>query len=100
MGVAKGRPFLEVVNPPSRLWTNIHDNGWITTAAEGPDGTFLAWATPEDETSSVTLDYIEDGPENAMRAAEFALRRKSGHATCSTRCTGWVLHAEHEETGD
>ena len=81
------------------VWTNIHDNGWITIAAEAPDGTFVGWAAPA-ETSNVTVDYIEDGPENAMRAAEFALGRKSGHAACSTRWTGWLLHVDREETGD
>jgi hypothetical protein len=89
-------PVMLPERPPLAVWTNLHDNGWMTTAVESPDGTFFAWATP-DETLRVVVDYIEDGAENAMRAAEFALRRKSGHTTCSTRCTGWLLH---EGAGD
>jgi len=68
---------------------NVHDNGWLATASENLDGTFSAWAAPD---APDAADYIEDCPENAMRAAEFALRQKSGHERCSKLCTGWRQH--------
>ena len=43
---------------------------------EQPDGTFVAWAGPDE---SVGVDYVEDTPEHAQAAAMFALKRKSGH---------------------
>ena len=76
---------------PRRLlvWRARHDNGWSTVVAEQPDGTFVAWAGPGE---AIGVDYVEDGPEHAQAAALFALNRKSGHATCSTRCTDWEMH--------
>lgn len=71
------------------VWSAVHDNGWVTKAVEIPDGRFAAWAAPDDR--ATTPAYIEDGPENAKNAAEFALRETSGHSTCSARCTGWQL---------
>ena len=76
---------------PLAIWTNIHDNGWVTNAVENPDSTFAAWATLE-TTATAVADYVEDGLENAKCAAEFALARKSGHRQCSPRCTGWQVH--------
>ena len=73
------------------VWTATHDNGWTTGVTTKPDGTFAAWLTRE-STGPVIPDYIEDSPENAMRAAEYALRQKTGHATCSSTCSGWQLH--------
>jgi len=73
------------------VWTATHHNGWITTAAENPDGTYSAWAAPEGQT--VPADYLEDGPEHARIAAEYALRQKTGHQ-CSDQCSGWTFH-EH-----
>ena len=76
---------------PLTIWTNLHHNGWITNAAENADGTFAAWAAPE-ATVVLVADYIEDGPENARRAAEFALKQKSGREQCSSSCTGWSVY--------
>ena len=69
------------------VWTNVHDNGWVATAAETPDGTYAAWAAPD--ATAMAVDYVEDGRENGKRAAEFALARRSGHDQCSSICTGW-----------
>jgi hypothetical protein len=41
---------------------------------ERPDGTFIAWAGPDER---VGVDYVEDCPEHAQAAAMFALKRKS-----------------------
>ena len=74
------------------IWQAHHDNGWISVVAEQPDGTFVAWAGPGE---AVGVDYIEDTPEHAQAGALFALKRKSGHATCSARCSDWEMHT-HE----
>jgi hypothetical protein len=71
------------------IWTSVHDNGWVANAVERPDGTFAAWAASD---ATTYVDYVEDGPENAKLAAEFALRRKSGHEQCSPLCLGWRVH--------
>jgi len=65
-----------------------HDNGWITLVMEQPDGTLVAWAGPAE---TVGVDYVEDTPEHARAAAMFALKRKSGHAECSPRCSEFEL---------
>jgi hypothetical protein len=88
------------------VWTATHDNGWTTGVTENPDGTFAAWLTRE-TTGPVIPEYIEDSPENAMRAAEYALHQKTGHDRCSPACSGWQLHqhphrqpeSEEEEDG-
>jgi hypothetical protein len=74
------------------IWQARHDNGWTTVVAEQPDGTFVAWAGPDD---AVGVDYVEDTPEHAQAAAMFALRRKVGHGSCSRRCSDWEIHT-HE----
>jgi hypothetical protein len=80
------------------VWTATHDNGWETTVSENVDHTFSAWAAPF--TGPVRIDYVEDGPENAMRAAEFALRRKTGHDQCSRVCSGWTRHSHTIDVGE
>lgn len=77
------------------VWTAAHDNGWTTNALENLDGTFSAWAAPDPAT--VAIDYIEDGPEHAKIAAEYALRQKTGHTRCSAGCSGWQLHFHEVE---
>ena len=66
------------------IWEARHDNGWIVLVMEQSDGTFVAWAGPDE---TVGVDYVEDTPEHAQAAAMFALERKSGHAECSPRCS-------------
>jgi hypothetical protein len=82
------------MNPSRSLaaWTAAHDNGWTTGATENPDGTFAAWATQTGDTAPITAEYIEDGLENAMRAAVYALEQKTRHPQCSPRCSGWRMH--------
>ena len=70
------------------IWEARHDNGWTTLVMEQPDGTFVAWAGPDE---SVGVDYVEDTPEHAQAAAMFALKRKSGHAECSLRCSAFEM---------
>ena len=55
---------------------------------EQPDGTFVAWAGPA---PTIGVDYVEDSPEHAQAGALFALKRKSGHAQCSARCSEWMM---------
>ena len=65
------------------IWEARHDNGWATLVMEQPDGTFVAWAGPDE---SAGVDYVEDTPEHAQAAAMFALKHKRGHAALSSRC--------------
>ena len=76
-----------------------HNNGWVTHADERPDGTWAAWAAREGS-SAPEPDYLEMDDVNAKRAADFALRRKSGHHGCSDRCTGWELQAHGVSDGE
>ena len=68
-----------------------HDNGWVTVVMEQPDGTFVAWAGPGE---TVGVDYVEDSPEHAQALAMFALKRKSGHAECSRRCSDFEMRTD------
>ena len=70
------------------VWEARHENGWTTVVMEQPDGTFIAWAGPDE---TVGVDYVEDCPENAQAAAMFALKRKSGHDQCSIPCSGFEM---------
>ena len=70
------------------IWEARHDNGWTTLVMEQSDGTFVAWAGPDE---SVGVDYVEDTPEHAQAAAMFALKSKSGHTQCSIRCSGFEM---------
>ena len=70
------------------IWEARHDNGWTTLVMEQSDGTFVAWAGPDE---SVGVDYVEDTPEHAQAAAMFALKRKSGHGECSIRCSAFEM---------
>ena len=73
------------------LWEARHDNGWITVVMEQPDGTFLAWAG---QGGAVGVDYVEDSPDFARAAALFALKRKTGHATCSPACSDFEMRTQ------
>ena len=64
------------------------DNGWTTLVMEQSDGTFVAWAGPDE---TVGVDYVEDCPEHAQAAAMFALKRKSGHSECSPLCSAFEM---------
>ena len=76
------------------IWTEKHDNGWLTQAIENLDGTYAAWALPEG-TAVPGPEYVEMDAENAKRAAEFALARQTGHRQCSSACSGWELSYAH-----
>jgi hypothetical protein len=77
---------------PHRLmavWTARHDNGWVTSVVENPNGSFAAWAAPDGEGGGVysIVDQVEEG----KKAATDSLRRDAGHGECSGGCTGWSL---------
>ena len=78
---------------PRRLvvWEARQDNGWTTLVMEPPDGTFVAWAGPDE---SVGVDYVEDTREHAQAAAMFALKRKSGHSECSHGCSDFEMRTQ------
>ena len=77
---------------PNRLmavWTATHDNGWLTSVVENPDGTFAAWAAPDGESAGVYT--IQPDVDSGRSAAESALRRHTGHEGCSDGCTVWQV---------
>ena len=71
------------------VWTATHDNGWLTSVVENPDGTFAAWASPDGESAGVYT--IQADVDRGRSAAESALRRLAGHEACSDGCTVWQV---------
>jgi hypothetical protein len=71
------------------VWTASHDNGWVTSVVENPNGSFAAWAAPDGQ--GVGVYSILDDAEEGKKAATGSLRRDAGHSACSGRCTGWSL---------
>jgi hypothetical protein len=71
------------------VWTARHDNGWVTSVVENPNGSFAAWAAPDGEGGGVYS--IVDEAEDGKKAAAASLVRATGHRACSRRCTGWSL---------
>ena len=79
---------------PHRLmavWTATHDNGWLTSVVENPDGTFAAWAAPDGDAAGVYT--VQPDVEGGKMSAEGALRRHTGHDGCSEACTTWQLRS-------
>lgn len=77
---------------PHRLmavWTATHDNGWVTSVVENPDGTFAAWAAPDGEGAGVYT--IQPDVASGKTAAENALHRHTGHDGCSGDCSLWEV---------
>lgn len=77
---------------PHRLmavWTAHHDNGWVTSVVENPNGSFAAWAAPDGEGGGVYS--IVDEAEDGKKTAAASLVRETGHTGCSRRCTRWSL---------
>ena len=77
---------------PHRLmavWTAAHDNGWVTSVVENPDGSFAAWAAPDGEGAGIYT--IQADVDSAKAAAEAALQRHTGHDGCSDVCSLWEL---------
>ena len=68
-------------------WEAIHENGWTTTVAQRPDGTFVA--VTEDcagerlSEVAVSLDHARDAVRRALTLG--------GHAECSLECSEWVM---------
>ena len=71
------------------VWTARHDNGWVTSVVENPNGSFAAWAAPDGEGGGVYS--IVDEAEDGKTAAAASLARETGHNGCSLRCTGWAF---------
>ena len=71
------------------VWTACHDNGWVTSVVENPNGSFAAWAAPDRQGGGVYS--IVDEAEDGKQAAAASLARATGHRACSQRCTGWSL---------
>lgn len=82
-------PDTVVVRGALSAWESVHDNGWITSVVQNRDGTFSTWAVPEG--GPVVVNGIEDCLEKATEAALTELSRRTGHAACSPRCSGWEL---------
>ena len=84
LGGTHGRPHRMMA-----VWTASHDNGWVTSVVENPNGSFAAWAAPDGQGGGVysILDEAEEGKQ----AATASLRRNAGHTDCTGRCTGWSL---------
>ena len=80
VGGTHGRPHRMMA-----VWTAGHDNGWVTSVVENPNGSFAAWAAPDGQGGGVysILDEAEEG----KRAATASLRRDAGHTDCH-----WSLH--------
>ena len=77
---------------PNRLmtvWTARHDNGWVASVVENPNGSFAAWAAPDGEGGRV-YSIVEEA-EDGKTAAAASLVRETGHTSCSRRCAGWSL---------
>jgi hypothetical protein len=88
----KSEDFGGTHGTPHRLmavWTARHDNGWVTSVVENPNGSFAAWAAPDGEGGGV-YSIVEEA-EDGKKAAVASLRRETGHTGCSRRCTGWSL---------
>jgi hypothetical protein len=93
---------------PLRLWSVAHDNGWETWIADGADGTFAAWACQANEDATRVYVYVEDSYDHAAAAALFALAQRSGHQSCTSKCSAWeereplpiADHAQHLSESD
>ena len=76
---------------PNRLmavWTARHDNGWVTSVVENPNGSFAAWAAPDGAGGGV-YSIVEEA-EDGKKTAAASLVRETGHS-CSHRCAEWSL---------
>src|SRR5215204_1232825 len=71
------------------VWTAAHDNGWLTSVVENPDGTFAAWAAPDGESAGIYT--VQPDVESGRAAAETALRRHTHHECCSDACSAWQV---------
>jgi hypothetical protein len=68
-------------------WEAIHENGWTTTVAQRPDGTFVAIT---ENTAGLRLSDVAVTLEDACDAVRRALAR-GGHSQCSLGCSEWAM---------
>lgn len=78
-----------IPNRRMAVWTARHDNGWVTSVVENPNGSFAAWAAPDGAGGGV-YSIVEEA-EDGKKAAAASLVRETGHTSCSRRCAGWSL---------
>ena len=69
------------------IWEAIHENGWTTTVAQRPDGTF---ASVTENTAGLRLSDVAVTLEDAYDAVRRALA-KGGHSQCSLGCSEWAM---------
>ena len=70
------------------IWEAIHENRWLTTITERPDGTFVALT--EDPGGSLRLSEVAVTLEEAHDAVRRALAH-GGHSRCSLGCSEWAM---------
>ena len=69
------------------IWEAIHENGWTTTIAQRPDGTFVALtATPAGLRLSEVAVTLEDAHDAVRRALVHG-----HHSLCSLECSEWAM---------
>ena len=68
-------------------WEAIHENGWTTTVAQRPDGTFVALT---EDCAGLRLSEVAVTLDHARDAVRRALTR-GGHAECSLGCSEWAM---------
>ena len=68
-------------------WEAIHENGWTTTVAQRPDGTFVAVT---EDCAGLRLSEVAVSLDDARDAVHRALTH-GGHAECSLECSEWVM---------
>lgn len=69
------------------IWEAIHENGWTTTVAQRPDGTFVAVT---ENTAGLRLSDVAVTLEQAHDAVRRALAG-GGHSQCSLECSEWAM---------
>ena len=68
-------------------WEAIHENGWTTTVAQRPDGTFVAVT---EDCAGLRRSEVAVSLDDARDAVRRALTH-GGHAECSLGCSEWVM---------
>jgi hypothetical protein len=69
-------------------WEAHDENGWTTTVAQQPDGSFIAYVHGE---GFGRVSSLESTSEDALRAARVALTILARHEACSDQCSEWQL---------
>ena len=70
------------------IWEGRHDNGWTTLVIEQSDGTFVAWAGPDE---SVGVDYVEDCARTRAGGGDVRAEAQERPRQCSIRCSAFEM---------